>query len=309
MDKRMFGLDSEYDIIGVPDDREDEAARDMAPELRNGARLNLKTPSHPEYATPECDSLPDLIAHDKAGDRIMEDLGAAAEKRTGTTVHVLKTASRESYQLSQRGEFGRLADVLIPFLVTRQLICGAGKLQGAVYTLSQRPGPRPLISTRAARGFRRLHVTVGDPSMNETTVLLKLGATDLVLRAIEVGAALPDLTLARPLEALHTVSLDITGRTPVPLAGHRALTALDIQREYQAKIKDMAERAGSTPTSRRVLALWERVLDSIETGHLDAIAREIDWVTKYQLIEQHDPSQAAQLDLAYHDVSRYRQAG
>jgi proteasome accessory factor A len=308
MDKRMFGLDSEYDIIGVPD----EEARGTAPELSNGARLNLTTPSRPEYATPDCDSLPDLIAHDKAGDRIMEDLGAAAEKRTGATVHVLKTASRESYQLSQlsqHGEFGRLADVLIPFLVTRQLICGAGKLQGAVYTLSQRPGPRPLISTRAARGFRRLHVAVGDPNMNETTVLLKLGATDLVLRAIEAGAALPDLTLARPLEALHTVSLDITGRTLVPLAGHRALTALDIQREYQAKTKDLAERAGSTPTSRRVLALWERVLDSIETGHLDAIAREIDWVTKYQLIGQHDPSQAAQLDLAYHDVSRYRQAG
>jgi hypothetical protein len=242
MDKRTFGLASEYDITGVPD----EEARGTAPE-------------RPEYTTPDCDSLPDLIAHDKAGDRIMEDLGAAAEKRTGTTVHVLKTASRESYQLSQHGEFGRLADALIPFLVTRQLICGAGKLQGAVYTLSQRPGPRPLINTRATRGFRRLHVAVGDPSMNETTVLLKLGATDLVLRAIEADSALPDLTLARPLEALHTVSLDITGRTPVRLAGHRALTALDIQREYQAKTKDLAERVGSTPTSTRVLAVLRPV--------------------------------------------------
>jgi proteasome accessory factor A len=66
--------------------------------------------------------------------------------------------------------------------------------------------------------------------------------------------------------------------------------------------------------SRRVLGLWERVLDSVETGNLDAIAREIDWVTKYQLLERYRAThrlplsspEIAQLDLAYHDVNRDR---
>src|SRR5258708_31187523 len=60
--------------------------------------------------------------------------------------------------------------------------------------------------------------------------------------------------------------------------------------------------------------MWERALSAIETGNLDMIAREIDWVTKFQLIERyrakHDlplaSPRVAQLDLAYHDVHRGR---
>jgi len=220
VDKRILGLDSEYAVTCVfpgqrrqppeelsPDELSpDEVARDIFRPvasggqssdvlLRNGARLSLEAASHPQYATPECDNVLDLIAHDKAGERILEELGADAQRRlreagTEADVYLFKHSTgggRESYQLGAHGEFGKLADMLIPFLVTRQVLCGAGKVlptpRGAVFSLSQGAGrswkgvssarirSRPLISTRyqprAGGGdFRRLHVTVGEPNMS-----------------------------------------------------------------------------------------------------------------------------------------------
>jgi proteasome accessory factor A len=354
MDKRSFGLADGYsvtcDFHGQHGPPLDEVARDLFREmtagqgsdvsLRNGARLNLQVTSRPQYATPECDSVLDLIAHDKAGERILEDLAVAAEKRlrdagTDGTVHVFKasddSASREKYLVSRQGEFGRLADALVPFLVTRQVICGAGKVlqtpQGAVYALSRGPGQirtgaspagirsRPLINTRdepdAAHGLRRLHVTVSDPNMSETTVLLKLGATDLVLRMFEAGVTFPGLVLDNVAEAIQAVSLDITARRPLRLANDREMSALGIQREYLTMARNFTQR---NATDERVLGLWEHVLDSVETGSLDAIARQVDWLAKYQLIERYRAAhrlplsapQIARLDLAYHDVNRGR---
>jgi proteasome accessory factor A len=363
VDRRSFGLESEYGVSYVSRARgqrqlsPDEVARDIFSRvmsegqssdvlLRNGARLRVAVASHPEYATPECDSLLDLIAHDKAGERILEELGVAAQGRlreagVAADVYLFKNSvgkspgCRESYQVGAHGDFGRLADRLIPFLVTRQVICGAGKVlqtpRGAVYSLSQGPGrigegipsarirSRPLINSRyepraGGRGFRRLHVAVSDPNMSETTALLKLGATDLVLRMIEAGAVLPDLVLDNPVRAIGAASLDVTGRSPVRLADGRELSALDIQREYLARARDFTDFSGADAASGRVLGMWERVLDSVETGNLDAIAREIDWVAKYQLIERYRAThglplsspEIAQLDLAYHDVNRGR---
>jgi proteasome accessory factor A len=283
----------------------------------------------------------DVVVHDKAGERILEELAAAAEQRlrdagTDGTVCVFKAGAdsgcREKYLVSRRGEFGQLADALVPFLVTRQLICGAGKVlqtpQGAVYALSRRPGQirtgaspagirsRPIIKTRdepgtAARGFRRLHVAASDPNMSETTVLLKLGATDLVLRMFEAGVVLPDLMLDNAAGAIRAVSLDLTARRPLRLANGHEMSALDIQREYLARARGFTPR---NATDRRVLGLWEHVLDSVEAGRLDAIARQVDWAAKYRLIEQYRAArrlplsapQVARLDLAYHDVNRRR---
>ncbi|MEP7024518.1 MAG: proteasome accessory factor PafA2 family protein, partial [Actinomycetota bacterium] len=241
----------------------------------------------------------------------------------------------ENYLVGRHGEFGRLADILIPFLVTRQIICGAGKVlqtpRGAVYCVSQRAEhiwegvssattrSRPIINTRDephadAERFRRLHVIVGDSNMSETTMLLKVGATDLVLRMIEAGTALRDLTLENPIRAIRDVSHDMTGRRKVRLANGREVSALDIQQEYLSKARDFADKRGPDAITKRVLDLWERTLRAVETGDLSSVAREIDWVTKYQLIERyrakHDlplsSPRVAQLDLAYHDVHRGR---
>ena len=364
MDRRIFGVETQYGITCTSRGQQrlspEEAARYLFGRvvssgrssnvfLRNGARLYLSAGSHPEYATPECDNVLDLVAHDKAGERILEGLLTHAglllgEQGIDGDIYLFKNNTdsagnsygcHENYLVDRHGDFARLTNILTPFLVTRQIICGAGKVlatpPGATYCLSQRAGhiwdlassagtrSRAVIDTKdkphadAAR-FRRLRVTVGDSNMSETTMLLKVGATDLVLRMIEAGTIMPDLTLDNPIRAIREVSHDMTGRSRVELASGRQMSALQIQYEYLARARDFTDNNGLDPASERVLAMWQRVLGAIETGNLDTIAREIDWVTKYQLIERyrarHDlPLSApriAQLDLAYHDLRRDR---
>ncbi|GAB1334683.1 Pup--protein ligase [Streptomyces sp. E-15] len=365
MDRRIFGLENEYGVTctfrGQRRLSPDEVARYLFRRvvswgrssnvfLRNGARLYLDVGSHPEYATPECDNVIELVTHDKAGERILEGLLVDAERRLheegiAGDVYLFKNNTdsagnsygcHENYLVARHGEFSRLADILIPFLVTRQLLCGAGKVlqtpRGAVYCVSQRAEhiwegvssattrSRPIINTRDephadAERYRRLHVIVGDSNMSETTMLLKVGATDLVLRMIEAGTVMRDLTLENPIRAIREVSHDITGRRKVRLASGREASALEVQREYFDKAVDFCDRRGiRTGTVARVLELWGRTLEAIETEELDRIGTEIDWVMKYKLIERYRAKhnmtmshpRVAQIDLAYHDIHRRR---
>jgi len=317
--------------------------------LENGARLYLDVGSHPEYATPEGDSISDLVIHDKAGERILESLVQSAEQRLREEgirgeVFLFKNNTdsagnsygcHENYLTSRRDDLVRYADVLIPFFVSRQIYAGAGKVlqtaRGAMYCIAQRAEhiwegvssattrSRPIINTRDephadAERFRRLHVIVGDSNMSETTMLLKIGTTDLVLRMIEAGIVMRDLTLENAIRAIREVSHDMTGRRRIKLANGREASALEIQLEYFAKARDFVHRRGADATAERVLDLWERTLQAVESGDLDKVEREIDWVTKYKLIERyrakHDlplsSPRIAQIDLAYHDVNRRR---
>ncbi|MBO0914434.1 Pup--protein ligase [Streptomyces brevispora] len=365
MDRRIFGLENEYGVTctfrGQRRLSPDEVARYLFRRvvswgrssnvfLRNGARLYLDVGSHPEYATPECDNLTELVTHDKAGERILEGLLVDAERRLheegiAGDVYLFKNNTdsagnsygcHENYLVARHGEFSRLADILIPFLVTRQLICGAGKVlqtpRGAVYCVSQRAEhiwegvssattrSRPIINTRDephadAERYRRLHVIVGDSNMSETTMLLKVGATDLVLRMIEAGTVMRDLTLENPIRAIREVSHDITGQRKVRLASGREASAIEVQREYYEKAVDFVDRRGiRTGNVEKVLELWGRTLDAIEAEDLDRIGTEIDWVMKYKLIERYRAKhnmtmsnpRVAQIDLAYHDIHRRR---
>ncbi|GAA3053266.1 Pup--protein ligase [Streptomyces roseofulvus] len=365
MDRRIFGLENEYGVTctfrGQRRLSPDEVARYLFRRvvswgrssnvfLRNGARLYLDVGSHPEYATPECDDVIELVTHDKAGERILEGLLVDAERRLheegiAGDVYLFKNNTdsagnsygcHENYLVARHGEFSRLADILIPFLVTRQLICGAGKVlqtpRGAVYCVSQRAEhiwegvssattrSRPIINTRDephadAERYRRLHVIVGDSNMSETTMLLKVGATDLVLRMIEAGTVMRDLTLENPIRAIREVSHDITGQRKVRLASGREASALEVQREYFDKASDFVDRRGiRSGTVAQVLELWGRTLDAIEQEELDRIQTEIDWVMKYKLIERYRAKhnmtmsnpRVAQIDLAYHDIHRRR---
>ncbi|MFF8386716.1 Pup--protein ligase [Streptomyces kanasensis] len=365
MDRRIFGLENEYGVTctfrGQRRLSPDEVARYLFRRvvswgrssnvfLRNGARLYLDVGSHPEYATPECDNVTELVTHDKAGERILEGLLVDAERRLheegiAGDVYLFKNNTdsagnsygcHENYLVARHGEFSRLADILIPFLVTRQLLCGAGKVlqtpRGAVYCVSQRAEhiwegvssattrSRPIINTRDephadAERYRRLHVIVGDSNMSETTMLLKVGATDLVLRMIEAGTVMRDLTLENPIRAIREVSHDITGQRKVRLANGREASALEVQREYYEKAVDFVDRRGiRTGTVAQVLELWGRTLDAIEAEDLDRIGTEIDWVMKYKLLERYRAKhnmtmsnpRIAQIDLAYHDIHRRR---
>ena len=279
MDRRIFGIETEYGVTctfkGQRRLSPDEVARYLFRRvvswgrssnvfLRNGSRLYLDVGSHPEYATAECDDLTELVVHDKAGERILEGLLVDAEQRLaeeGVTgdIYLFKNNTdsagnsygcHENYLVGRHGEFSRLADVLIPFLVSRQIVVGAGKVlqtpRGAIYCVSQRAEhiwegvssattrSRPIINTRDephadAERYRRLHVIVGDSNMNETTTLLKVTMTDLVLRMIEAGVPIKDMTLENPIRAIREISHDMTGRRKVRLANGREMSALEIQ--------------------------------------------------------------------------------
>src|SRR5436190_2195226 len=364
MDRRIFGLENEYGVTctfrGQRRLSPDEVARYLFRRvvswgrssnvfLENGARLYLDVGSHPEYATPECDDIRQLVAHDKAGERILESLVNSAEARLreegiAGQVYLFKNNTdsagnsygcHENYLVSRYGEFGKLAEVLIPFFVSRQIFTGAGQVlqtaRGAIYCISQRAEhiwegvssattrSRPIINTRDephadAERYRRLHVIVGDSNMNEATTMLKVGSADLVLRMLEHGVTFRDLALENPIRAIREISHDLTGSRQVRLAAGRSASSLDIQREYYGKAVDFVERTGVDDASKRVLELWGRTLDAVEEGDLSKIDREIDWATKYTLIKRyrakHDlplsSPRVAQLDLAYHDIQRGR---
>ncbi|MDD7918360.1 MULTISPECIES: Pup--protein ligase [Actinomycetospora] len=364
MQRRIYGVETEFGVTctfhGQRRLSPDEVARYLFRRvvswgrssnvfLRNGSRLYLDVGSHPEYATAECDSLTQLVAHDKAGERILEDLLLDAERRLadegiGGDIFLFKNNTdsagnsygcHENYLVGRSGEFSRIADVLLPFLVTRQLIAGAGKVlqtpRGAVFCLSQRAEhiwegvssattrSRPIINTRDephadAERYRRLHVIVGDSNMSEVTTLLKVGTTHLVLEMIEQGVQFRDFTLDNPIRAIREISHDLSGRRPVRLAGGREASALDIQREYHARAVEHVARRGSDPVTERVLELWGRTLDAVERQDLSLIDREIDWAIKHRLVQRyrskHDlglsSPRVAQLDLAYHDIRRGR---
>lgn len=365
MDRRIFGIENEYGVTcsfkGQRRLSPDEVARYLFRRvvswgrssnvfLRNGARLYLDVGSHPEYATPECDNIVDLITHDRAGERIIEGLMLDAQQRLKDDgvegdIYLFKNNTdsagnsygcHENYLVSRSGEFGRLSDVLIPFLVSRQIICGAGKVQqtprGTVFAVSQRADhiwegvssattrSRPIINTRDephadAERFRRLHVIVGDSNMSEVTSWLKVATTDLVLRMIESGTSIRDMSLENPIRAIREISHDITGQRRVQLANGRELSALEIQSEYFQKVSDFVDRQGLHDAhTDRVLDLWERTLKAVESEDLSLVEREIDWVIKYRLLERYrarhglswDDARLAQLDLAYHDIRRGR---
>ncbi|MFS3130367.1 Pup--protein ligase [Nocardioides sp. Bht2] len=365
MDRRIFGIENEYGVTctfhGQRRLSPDEVARYLFRKvvswgrssnvfLRNGARLYLDVGSHPEYATPECDDVEQLVTHDKAGERILEGLLIDAEQRlhdegVSGDIYLFKNNTdsagnsygcHENYLVGRAGEFSRLADILIPFLVTRQILVGAGKIvqtpRGASFSVSQRAEhiwegvssattrSRPIINTRDephadAERYRRLHVIVGDSNMSETTTMLKVASCDLVLRMIEEGVVMRDLTLENPIRAIREISHDMTGQRKVRLANGREASALEIQAEYLTRARDFVDRRElSTPLIERTLDLWERGLKAIEAGDLSLVDRELDWVIKWKLIERYrakhglslGSARVAQLDLAYHDIRRDR---
>ncbi len=363
--RRIFGIETEFGITCTSGGQRtltpDEVARYLFRKvvawgrssnvfLGNGSRLYVDVGSHPEYATAECDSLRQLVAHDRAGEQIVESLAVDAQARLAADevrgeIYVFKNNTdsagnsygcHENYLVRRGGDFGAVSDGLLPFLISRQLICGAGKIvhtsKGATYALSQRADhiwegvssattrSRPIINTRDephadAEQYRRLHVIVGDSNMSETTNLLKVGSADLVLRMLESGVPLRDLSLEVPIRAIREISHDLTGRRSVRLTSGETISALDIQREYLGRAKAFVAAEGAhDPLHDTVLDLWERTLDAVESGDHAKVDTEIDWVIKKRLIEEYaarhglgleDP-RLAQLDLAYHDIRRDR---
>jgi proteasome accessory factor A len=337
VERRIFGLENEYGVTctlrGQRRLSPDEVARYLFRRvvswgrssnvfLANGARLYLDVGSHPEYATPECDSILDLVTHDKAGERILEQLLVAAEQRLREEgirgiIYLFKNNTdsagnsygcHENYLTSRRDDFSHYAEVLIPFFVSRQIYSGAGKVlqtaRGAMFCIAQRAEhiwegvssattrSRPIINTRDephadAERYRRLHVIVGDSNMSEYATFLKVGATSILLRMLEDPSfVLRDMTLENPIRAIREISHDLTGKRTVRLANGREASALDIQREYLSRAQRYADTKGLTPLEMRALGMWEHCLEGLETDPF-SLDRECDWVIKHKLIESY----------------------
>jgi proteasome accessory factor A len=345
MDRRIFGLENEYGVTctlhGQRRLSPDEVARYLFRRvvswgrssnvfLENGARLYLDVGSHPEYATPECDSLYDLVAHDKAGERVLEGLVHSAEERLAEEgirgqIYLFKNNTdtagnsygcHENYLVSRRGDFQRMIDTLIPYFVSRQIWSGAGKLsvtaKGTAFSLAQRADhiwegvssattrSRPIINTRDephadAERYRRLHVIAGDSNMSEYVTYAKVGATAAVLQMIESEVVFRDLTLDNPIRAIREISHDPTCRRKVRLANGRELSALDIQWEYLERVMRHARSPGFSPQVERAIEMWEHLLTGLEKDPM-SLSRELDWVSKLTLIEQYREKRGLDLD-------------
>ncbi len=363
MQRRIFGIETEYGVTCVLRGQRrlspDEVARYLFRRvvswgrssnvfLENGARLYLDVGSHPEYATPECDSLYDVVAHDRAGERILEGLVESAERRLAEEgirgdIYLYRNNTdsagnsygcHENYLIGRQGDFQRTIDTLIPFLVTRQVWAGAGKLlntaRGTVYSLAQRSEhiwegsssattrSRPIINTRDephadAEKYRRLHVIAGDSNMSEYVTYVKMGTTVALLQMLEDNVVFRDLTLENPIRAIREISHDMTCRRTVKLANGRELSALDIQWEYLERVMRYTRTTGVQSEVERAVAMWEHLLTGLEKDPM-TLNREVDWVAKYSLIDRYrerhglslSSARLALIDLNYHDVNRSR---
>jgi proteasome accessory factor A len=336
MRRRIFGIENEYGVTctlaGQRRLSPDEVARYLFRRvvswgrssnvfLENGARLYLDVGSHPEYATPECDSLLDVVVHDRAGERILDKLVESAEQRLleegiRGTIHLFKNNTdsagnsygcHENYLVGRLGEFQKTVDTLIPHMVSRQIYTGAGKLlttpRGTQFSISQRAEhiwegvssattrSRPIINTRDephadAERYRRLHVIAGDSNMSEYATYVKVGVTAAILQMIEDAVVFRDLTLENPIRAIREVAHDPTCRQRVRLANGRELSALDMQWEYLERAMRYAATSGFPAETQRAVDMWESLLTGLEKDPL-SLDRECDWVAKYKLIERY----------------------
>jgi proteasome accessory factor A len=312
--------------------------------LTNGARLYVDH-AHPEYSTPEVTTPLDVVRFEKAGEQVMLDAALRASAVPGASPLLLyknntdnKGASygaHENYLMRRSTPFADIVRHLTPFFVSRQVVCGAGRVgigqdgREDGFQVSQRADyfevevglettlKRPIINTRDEphadpEKYRRLHVIIGDANMSEVSTYLKVGTTALVLAMIEDRFLTRDLALETPVASLRAISHDPTCRDLVRLVDGRQLTAVQLQMEYldlARKFVDETLGDDADPQTRDVLARWESVLTRLETDPMQC-AQELDWVAKLALLNQYrerdgldwDDAKLHLIDLQYADI-------
>lgn len=313
--------------------------------LRNGARLYVDH-AHPEYSGPEVIDAGDAAKWDQAGDQVMSIASDLHHRTTGERILLYKNNTdgkgasygcHENYLVTRSTPFAHLVRYLTPFFVSRQVICGAGRVgigqssEQAGFQISQRADffeaevglettiKRPIINTRDEphadpERYRRLHVIIGDANMSEVSTYLKMGTTSLVLSMIEEGFLSEDLSLKSPVSALRTISHDPTLKVKVLLKDGRSLSALEIQKTYfLAAVRYVQERCPEHPQTRALLDLWGNTLTQLETDPSTAIAT-VEWVAKLYLLSSYrdrdgspwtDPKLAL-IDLQWSDLRAER---
>ena len=351
--QRIMGLETEFGLMCAsgsggepPLDVEAAAAELFRPILAaggstnsflpNGARLYLDVGAHPEYATAECRSVADLVANDRAGERLYASMAAQADSRlaakgVGGRIHLFKNnldaagnsfGCHENYLVRRRTDYRARIAATLPYFVTRQIVAGAGYIRRAkdgpaAYCFSQRADQmwdaissastrsRPMINTRdEPHGdpelYRRMHVIVGDSNMCETTTALKVAATQAVLAMLEDGGILPRMELADPVSAIRDTSADLAGRARLELADGGWITPIEVQERTREAVLRHFDAKGYTAeldaSTSYLLDLWGRAVESVKSGDPSAVATEIDWAAKLSLFSRYMERAGATLD-------------
>jgi proteasome accessory factor A len=319
--------------------------------LANGARFYVDH-AHPEYSSPECSNPRDAVIWDKAGERILEtaagraggllpghspaDPGRIVITKNNTDGKGAAYGCHENFLLSRSLPFGEIVRQLVPFLVSRQILVGAGRLgnefglSDVPYQISQRADffevevglettlKRPIVNTRDEPHadpdrYRRLHIILGDANLSEVCTELKLGSLGLLLCMLEDGFLPEPPQLAAPVGALHAISHDLSCQASVELTDGRAVTPIELQWHFLELAAKYVEDGDGPSWGPETVELWERVLTAVEDDpmSLDGV---VDWVTKYRLLERYrerddigwDTDKLKLVDLQYHDVRRDR---
>lgn len=310
--------------------------------LINGGRYYVDH-AHPEYCTPECANARDLLLYEKAGELILEVSRVAAERllldnqeiiiyKNNTDYKGHSYGAHENFLMSRKVPFDAIVDGLTPFLVTRLIITGSGKVgtengsDEADYQISQRADffekevglstmvNRPLINTRDEphadeKLYRRLHVIVGDSNMSELSIYLKVGITSIALQLIEKGVVGKQFNLKDPVAAIKSISRDLSCKEPIELADGQQLTPIEMQRAYLKLAQQHLTPEERTPIVADVLKKWQYVLDNLEIDPR-RLSRHLDWLIKKKLLDAYrqrhgyewDDAHLRMMDLQYHDI-------
>ena len=357
MIERIQGLETEYGLVAVDSHQNqaleaEAAARELFKPvvawgkssnvfIENGGRLYLDVGSHPEFATAECLDPWDIVAQARAGEILLQQLAnraneVFAEQQKDVKIHLFKNnsdsagnsfGSHENYLVARRQDFNRLPRMLLPFLVTRQIVTGAGAIletkQGPQFGFSNRSDhmweavssattrARPIINTRDEphadpNEFRRLHVISGDSNMSEISTWLRFAMTSAVLRFIEDGHSLEQVELKDPIRDIRTIARDLSATEPLELVDGAKASALEIQQKYLSALQNTY-----SDLDPKMLATWQKALDALKNKDFSAIDKELDWAIKLKLfsavserkkIALADP-RLQRLDYAYHDIN------
>lgn len=318
--------------------------------LSNGARF-YNDHAHPEYSTPECTTLRQIVAQDKAGERILEECARRRNSRLPPDQQVAlyknntdfvghSYGCHDNYLIQRALPWDRIVNGVLPFLITRQIFGGAGKMgveaesapsQPGIYQISQRAdffsvlvsidtmNRRPLVNTRDephadATRYRRFHVILGDSNMSEWATAMKIGTTAFVLELIERGQA-PQLEIAQPIDAHKSISRDQTYDWIIELRDGRKISAIDVQRIYLRAASKLIETGDYSGDEDRqwVLREWENVLNDLERDPMSARDR-VDWAAKKFLLNALQEEEKLSwsdpwlqsIDLEYHNLDRER---
>ncbi len=356
--ERRVGWDFEDEHPGV-DARGFNEFDALAPEiethlvnavLTNGARYYVDH-AHPELASPECTDALQCTIYDRAAEEIlirsMDKANQLLPDGEELVIHKNNSDGKgnsygchENYLVDRSVPFGRIVLQIMPFFITRQIYCGAGKVGSEAAGLTHEEVPfqitqradffeeevglettlkRPIVNTRDephadSKRYRRLHVIVGDANMSELQTYLKLGTTAIVLAMIDDDMAPSNCAFEVPVRTLREVSYDIDLAATHRLANGTTVTALEIQWVYYEAAERWADRhgfdvVGGEEVGTDLMERWASILTALEEQP-DSLADSIDWIAKRRLyegfrsrhdLEWSDPRMAA-LDLQYHDL-------